>query len=148
MLPLDDEAKEISGRFDWTPTTDLTDEAQRASHQTKILDGLIQRLAEANVATTGAAPAGFEHLMNQMAAMMQQQTQLLAMLLQKNQQAEFEQQARAIGADAPIDDEPLGEADGPTEEEIATAEVMARDREEASRRKAQAVAESSAKRRV
>lgn len=118
MLPIDDEAREISGQYNWTPTVDLSDEAARASHQAKVLDGLIQRLAEANVNASGASPAGFEKFMESMAAMMQQQTQLLAMLLQKNQISEFEKQAREAGAEPPIEVEPLDEPTEPTQAEI------------------------------
>lgn len=138
MLPIDDEAREISGQYNWTPTVDLSDEAARASHQAKVLDGLIQRLAEANVAPTGAAPAGFEKFMESMAAMMQQQTQLLAMLLQKNQLAEFEKQAREIGAEPAVADEPLGEALEPTPEEIAESAAAKLAAENLSRAKAEA----------
>ena len=119
MLPLDDEAREISGQYNWTPTPDLSDEASRLSHSAKILDGLFQKLADAQVAPTGV-PAGFDKFMESMAAMMQQQTQFMAMLVQKIEVGQFEQHAREIGAEPAVQvDEPLGEALEPTPEEIA-----------------------------
>ena len=139
MLPLDDEARAISGQYSWTPTQDVTEEAQRASNQAKILDGLIQRLADANVAPVGGAvPPGFEKLMESMAAMMQQQTQLLAMLLQKQQLGEFEKQAREAGAEAAVDEEPLPEADAPTAEDIETSAKQSAENERIASEKANA----------
>lgn len=139
MLPIDDEAREITAKYTWTPTVDLSDEAARASHQAKILDGLIQRLAEANVTSTGGTPAGFEKLMESMAAMMQQQTQLLAMLLQKNQQGEFASQAQALGAEPPIaEEEPLDEASEPTQAEIDESAAIKEAADRLSKAKAEA----------
>lgn len=127
MLPVDDEAKAISAKFDWLPTERVSDgyNPDDTTHQAKILAGLTKQLAEA--VTNGqqqTAPAGFEKFMESMAAMMQQQTQFMAMLLQKNQMGEFAQQAQAVGAESPIeDDEPLGEADVPTAEELEASAI-------------------------
>lgn len=151
MLPLDDEARAESAKYTWTPTATVdTGYGERpASEQGRILDNLIQKLADATVSgmPSGTAPAGFEKFMESMAAMMQQQTQLLAMLLEKNQKAEFEAQARALGAEGPAElDEPLPEVEGPTEKELKDATKAAFKADAASAAKAQAHAEAAVRR--
>lgn len=148
MLPLDDEAKEISGRFTWTPTQGIDDVSQQTSYQAKILQGLVEKLGEASVQSPAGAPAGFEKFMESMAVMMQQQTQLLAMLLEKNQATEFARQVQAIGAEPPAEEEPLPEAEEPTQEELDKAAEAAADAEAASRTRAQTHAERAAGRRL
>ena len=78
MLPLDDEAKTISGRFAsvWkTPTEDGPTFSQT------LHDDLIRQLAEASVSVKAAPAAeGMTEFMTTMAAMMKQQTEILAQL--------------------------------------------------------------------
>ena len=146
MLPLDEEAKEISSRFNWTPTVDMTPEAQEASNQSKILNGLIKQLAEATVSgPTAAAPAGFEKFMESMGAMMQQQTMLLASIMERQQLGEFAAQARRVGAEPAEEAEALPEAEAPTLDELAKAAEEAQAREMASQARAQNVAEAASK---
>ena len=78
MLPLDDEAREISARYAnvWkTPTED------GPTYSQTLHDDLIRQLAEASV-NVKAAPAaeGMTEFMTTMAAMMKQQTEILAQL--------------------------------------------------------------------
>lgn len=140
MLPLDDEAKEISGKFSWTPTreVDFGFGNEVASVQANVLNGLIKQLAEATVRGTPAAPAGFEKFMEAMAVMMQQQNQLLAAILGKQQEVEFKAQAEAAGAVPADEAEPLENAEPPTEEELAQATKAAAAKDHASRLKAAA----------
>jgi hypothetical protein len=77
--------------------------------------------------------------MEAMAQMMQQQTMLLQKILDKNAASEFEAQAKALGAEPPVNlDEELPDAEEPTEEELAEAARVAAAKEAASQAKAQA----------
>lgn len=141
MLPLDDEAREISGKFTWTPTERVYDSfnPDDTSHQAKILAGLTQQLANAMTsAPQASAPAGMDKFMENMAAMMQQQTMLFAAMMERMQMGEFLKQAQ--GAEPAEDAEPLLEAEAPTEEELAAAAEEARRKEVESRAKAREVA--------
>jgi len=80
MLPLDDEAKEISGQFSWTPTQGIDEESQRHSFYAKLGDTLIDQMTELKVAreTAPAAAPGMDKFMETMLAMMAQNQQILA----------------------------------------------------------------------
>jgi hypothetical protein len=131
MLPLDDEAREISAKFSWQPTQGLDDQAQEASNQSRILNSLIKQLADATVAGQ-SAPAGFDKFMEAMASMMSQQTKLLEAILTKQADAEFERQAKAIGAEPPVADNALDDAEAPTEAELKASAKRAAEADKAS----------------
>lgn len=80
MLPLDDEAKEISSKFDWIPTAGLDENSQFNSFAQQTLIKLTEELK-----STASAPQieGMAEFMKTMALMMQQQTQILASLAGK-----------------------------------------------------------------
>lgn len=77
MLPLDDEAKEISAKFDWIPTAGLDENSQFNSFAQKKLMEFTEQLKD-----TVKSPAieGMAEFMKTMAQMMQTQTQILAKL--------------------------------------------------------------------
>lgn len=84
MLPLDDEAKEISAKYTWTPNDRVLDNfnMDMNSNSAKILDGLTKQLADAIVAGQAAPPSvAMTQFMEGMAVMMQQQTKLLEALV-------------------------------------------------------------------
>lgn len=141
MLPLDDEAKEISGRFDWKPTQGIDEESQRAGFYALLGDKLIAQLTDLK-ATVAVQPQihGVEKLLEAMAAMMLQNQQLMAMLAGKPAPAkdELAVQAEALGETQPVYDldEPLPDTE-PTEAELAEAAVAAAAKEAASNQKAQ-----------
>lgn len=91
MFPLDDEAREISAKFTWTPTAtvDYGFGAEVASEQGKILNNLIKQLADATVkGQQQPAVPGFDKFMEAMAVMMQQQNAILEHLVAKQETAE------------------------------------------------------------
>jgi hypothetical protein len=123
MLPMDDEAKAISAKFDWTPTRGTDEQSQMDSYSNQLLVGLIDKMSEAQsrISEAPAAP-GLEKLLEAMAAMMQQQTQILASIASgKPILSEFEKQGAALG-EAPVvdEDQPLEETE-PTPDEVAKA---------------------------
>jgi len=129
MLPLDDEAKEISGKFNWTPTQGIDEESQRHSFYAKLGDTLIDQMTELKVARETAPPnPGMDKFMETMLAMMAQNQQILAALAGKVQAAPEPEQVIDV-------EEPLDEAE-PTEEEIAEASRVAAEKEAASQGKA------------
>ena len=135
MLPLDDEAKEISGQFSWTPTQGIDEDSQRQSFYARLGDTLIDQMTELKVAreTAPAAAPGMDKFMEAMLAMMGQNQQILAALAGKVQavpepEPEPEQ---IIGVE-----EPLEEVE-PTPEEIAQATAEAATREALSQGKSQ-----------
>lgn len=84
MLPLDDEAKAISAKFNWEPTRGLDDVSQAESHTSKIMSGLIDQLTEMKTKTQEATGIqGMDKFMETMAAMMAQNQQILATLAGK-----------------------------------------------------------------
>lgn len=141
MLPLDDEAREISSRFAWKPTAGTDDVSQSESFQTKLLMGLTEEMAKAQAQAqqTPMAP-GLEKFMEMMTSMMAQQTQILAAIAGKSQDVEFKKAGDALG-EKPVEDDaaPLDEAE-PTAEEIAEAAAAAAQREIASTERAAEVA--------
>lgn len=80
MLPLDDEAKTISAKFDWIPTKGLDENSQFNSFAQQTLIKLTEELK-----STAAAPQieGMAEFMKTMSQMMQTQTEILAMLAGK-----------------------------------------------------------------
>lgn len=129
MLPLDDEAKEISGQFSWTPTQGIDEESQRHSFYAKLGDTLIDQMTELKVARETAPNPAMDKFMETMLAMMAQNQQILAALAGKVQPE--------IHPDQVIDtEEPLDEVE-PTPEEIAQAAEIAKVKEDLSRRNAQ-----------
>lgn len=78
MLPVDDEAREISSGFTWTPTETLN-EADSFSH--RLLLGLLTETASAREEAKSAGQIeGMGELIKGLAEMMKMQTQLLAAL--------------------------------------------------------------------
>ena len=118
MLPLDDEAKEISGQFSWTPTQGIDEESQRHSFYAKLGDTLINQMTELKDAReTALVNPSMDKFMETMLAMMAQNQQILAALAGKVQPA--------IHPDQVIDvEEPLPEVE-PTEAELHEAALEA-----------------------
>jgi len=124
MLPLDEEAKAISAKFNWEPTRGLDDVSQAESHTSKIMSGLIDQLTEMKTkAEVGAGQhiQGMDKFMETMAAMMAQNQQILMLLAGKhveapiapimpNQapspEAEFERLGKELGLEPVVDTEP------------------------------------------
>ena len=123
MLPLDDEAREISSKFDWKPTQGLDDVSQAESHTSKILGGLIDQLTDIKVkASEAPGIAGMDKFMETMSAMMAQNQQILMMLAGKvveaptltspmpiqaaTPEAEFARLGQELGLEPMIDEEP------------------------------------------
>lgn len=139
MLPLDAEAKEISSKFTWTPTQGLDEESQFNSHQNKLLMGMIDQMANLQTKATEAQASipGMEEFMKTMAAMMTQQTQILAALSGKV--VAQPQPELPLDVEQVIDEEePLPEADDPTPEEIAASQAAYDAAQKASAEKAEA----------
>ncbi len=62
MLPLDDEAKEVSSRFSWTPTQGIDEDSQRQSFYARLGDTLIDQMTELKVAReTAPSNPGLVH---------------------------------------------------------------------------------------
>lgn len=78
MLPLDDEAKEISAKFDWIPTAGLDENSQFNSFAQQTLIKLTEELK--STAATSPQVEGMAEFMKTMAQMMQTQTEILATL--------------------------------------------------------------------
>jgi len=139
MLPLDDEATEVSSSFSWTPTQGIDEDSQRQSFYARLGDTLIDQMTELKVAreTAPAAAPVMDKFMETMLAMMGQNQQILAALAGKVQ---------AVPKQAPVPEpepeqiinaeEPLEEVE-PTQEEIAQATVEAATREALSQGKVQ-----------
>lgn len=139
MLPLDDEAKQISSKFSWTPTQGLDDRSQAESFQQQLLVKLSAQMDSVKAAQPEIP--GMAELMKALAAMMSQQTAILGALAGGK--------ATLPGAEVVYDEsqhvkddaEPLEEVQ-PTPEEIAIANSNAAAAGLASRNKAQAHAQS------
>src|SRR6266436_4235312 len=130
MLPLDDEATEVSSSFSWTPTQGIDEDSQRQSFYARLGDTLIDQMTELKVAReTVPSNPGLDKFMETMMAMMAQNQQILAALAGKVQPA--------IHSDQVIDvEEPLPEVE-PTEAELHEAALEAYAKEAASQGKAQ-----------
>lgn len=77
MLPLDDEAKEISAKFDWVPTAGLDENSQFNSFAQQTL---IKLTAELKNVQQAPQIEGMSEFMKTMAEMMKMQTEILAQL--------------------------------------------------------------------
>src|SRR6266436_6241757 len=122
MLPLDDEATEVSSRFSWTPTQGIDEDSQRQSFYARLGDTLIDQMTELKVAReTAPSNPGLDKFMETMLAMMGQNQQILAVLAGKVQAVPEPEQIIDV-------EEPLDEVE-PTPEEVAqaTAEAAARE---------------------
>jgi len=128
MLPLDDEAKEISGKFSWTPTQGIDEDSQRQSFYARLGDTLIDQMTELKVAReTAPSNSGLDKFMETMMAMMAQNQQILAALAGKVQPA--------IHPDQVIDvEEPLPEVEV-TDEELTEAAMVVAEKEVAAQQK-------------
>lgn len=137
MLPLDDEAREISGRFTWTPTQGLDEVSQANSNQQRLLNGLFDTMEQLkNNASAAPQGEGFSEVIKTMQAMMQQQMQMFQMLMEKQH-----------GISPAVDDAPpLDEPEAPTEEELAESAGQASIAETASAGRATAHAEAATRR--
>lgn len=129
MLPLDDEARELSGRFSWTPTEGTDDISQSNSFANKMLNGLIKDMAELQAGVQRAPQAeGLGELIATMREMMQSQMLMFQMMMEKGTKPV--QDASSVVYDETqhvADDEPpIEDALAPTESEIAEAEEAAR----------------------
>jgi len=154
MVPLDDEAREVTAKFKWIPTQGIDEESQRAGFYARLGDELITSLTDLR-ATTALQPSathGLDKMMEAMAAVMAQNAQLIAIMTGKAPmeslaavavtsapepaQDEFDRIVRESGETkhAEFEDElPTAE---PTEEELAEAAEAARAREAESRLRA------------
>ncbi len=74
MLPLDDEAREISAQYDWVPTAGLDEVSQNNSYQQQLL---VQLSNMKNEAASARPVEGMAELMKALAEMMQLQRELL-----------------------------------------------------------------------
>jgi hypothetical protein len=140
MLPLDDEAREISGKFDWTPTQDITEEAQRTSFYAKLGDNLINQLTDMRAQAAMLPQAsGLDKFMEAITAMMAQNQQILAALVGKIAPApvedELTRQARELGETKLGDFEDDLDSAEPTEEELAAAAAEASAKEAAEQKR-------------
>jgi len=129
MLPLDDEAEEISGQFSWTPTQGIDEDSQRQSFYARLGDTLIDQMTELKVAREMAPNPGLDKFMETMLAMMAQNQQILAALAGKVQAVPESEQV--------IDEEPPLPEVEPTEAELHEAALEAYAKEAASQGKAQ-----------
>jgi hypothetical protein len=135
MVPLDDEAKEISGKFDWTPTQGIDEESQRHSFYAKLGDTLIDQMTELKVARETVNP-GMDKFMETMLAMMAQNQQILGMLA-NNAAHPLVVASPELHPEQVIDEEePLPEVE-PTVAELHEAALEAYAKEAASQGKAQ-----------
>lgn len=84
MLPIDDEAKEISAGYSWRPTQGLDDESQAQSYTQLLLNGLIKDMANLQASTKTAPQAeGINELLTAMAGMMKQNQEIIGKLSKK-----------------------------------------------------------------
>lgn len=136
MVPLDDEAKEISGRFSWTPTQGIDEESQRASFYSKLGDTLVDQMSELRAAQAMAPQnAGIEKLLEVMTAMMQQNQQIMQAFLEKS--IKEANPMMTMHPDQAVDEEePLPDT-APTEEELAESIAAAEAKDYASLKKAE-----------
>lgn len=78
MLPLDDEAKQISSKYDWTPTQGLDEASQADSYTNKLLGGLLDQITDVKVKVQQQAPPpGFDELLKTLGAIVQQNQVIL-----------------------------------------------------------------------
>lgn len=90
MLPLDDEAREISSKFDWVPTQGLDENSQFNSFAQQTLIKLTEELK--SVATVSPQVEGMSEFMKTMSEMMMMQTKILAELAGKKSEEVFKVQ--------------------------------------------------------
>lgn len=143
MLPLDDEAKALSGKFSWTPTEGTDDISQSNSFANKMLNGLIKDMAELQAGVRGAPQAeGLGELIATMREMMQSQMQMFQMMMIKQSLPVQSREVSVPGDEKQVIDEelPIEDGDPPTEEEIAEAEEASRVLEAESAARAQLAA--------
>lgn len=86
MLPLDDEAREISAKYTWTPNDRVLDDfnMDQSSNQAKILNSLTKQLADAIVSGQAASAVqspAMGQFMEGMMVMMKQQSEILERLV-------------------------------------------------------------------
>lgn len=137
MLPLDDEAQELSSRFSWTPTQGTDDVSKADSFANKMLNGLIKDMAELQAGVSRAPQAeGLGELIATMREMMQTQMQMFQMMMQKQAPPVVYDPSQHV-----VDDEePIEDALEPTETEIREAEEASRVLETESMKRAEAIA--------
>lgn len=140
MVPLDEEAREITARFSWTPTQGIDEESQRAGFFARLGDDLINQLTDLKAAAaTQQNTFGVDKVLEAMAVMMKQNQELIALLAGKAAPVdELERQAKALGETKPEEfEDDLVEVE-PTEAELAEAARIAAEKEAASHAKARA----------
>src|SRR6266566_4060577 len=132
MVPLDAEAKEITGRFNWTPTQGIDEESQRTGFFARLGDDLINQMTDLKAAQASQQQAhGVDKVLEAMAAMMEQNRQLISLLIGKATAPPVEPEV------AVDEEEPLEDLE-PTEEELAESASVAAAQEAASIAKAKA----------
>jgi len=138
MLPLDDEARALTAKFAWKPTTGTDEEAKMASFGNQILNGLIDQMSDIQTkATQAQSVQGMDQLIAVMTQMMAQQGELIAKLANPMMVAAPSLHPEPHPDQAVDVEERLDEAE-PTEEEISWAAKAAAEREAASNQKAAA----------
>jgi len=141
MLPIDDEAKTITAKFNWTPTQGIDEESQRSGFFARLGDEMINQLTDLRAAQASQQQAhGVDKVLEAMAAMMEQQRQFMGLLMGKVTAApvedELTRQARELGeTKVSVEEEPLEDIQ-PTEEELAEAAAAAYSKDLASNAKA------------
>lgn len=87
MLPLDQDAREISGKYNWKPTEGLDEASQNNSFSQQLLSGLIDKISEAqtgaNEAKQAAKDENLGEVLSAMTEMMKQNQAILAKLVER-----------------------------------------------------------------
>ena len=133
MLPIDDEAKAITAKFNWTPTQGIDEESQRSGFFARLGDEMINQLTDLRAAAVQQQQAhGVDKVLEAMAAMMEQNRQLMQLLMGKVTAAPAAEPEPIIAEEEPLEDLE------PTEEELAASARAAAEKEAASVAKAKA----------
>lgn len=137
MLPLDDEARELTAKFSWKPTMGIDEESKMASFGNQLLNGLIDQMSELQTKATqqqAQSVPGLDQLIAVMTQMMAQQAELIAKLANPTRTAA---PTEVIEPDQVVDvEEPLPDELELTDEEVLQATAAAAERERVSTEKA------------
>lgn len=140
MLPIDDEAKAITSKFDWTPTQGLDDASKENSYTQKLLLGLVDQMSEAQSrATQSQSTIGIEKLLETMAAMMAQQTEILARLSTPPAAPNY-----GLPSHMEVEPEPIIDEEPPLEDVEPTAEEIEESARAAAAKDAASIAKATA----
>jgi hypothetical protein len=139
MLPIDDEARELSSKFAWKPTQGTDDISQSNSFSSQLLGGLLDQMSELQTKVVAVQSPGMDKFMETMAAMMLQQTQILAAIAGKQavveppaEQKAEQQMVEELDLEPVIDEEPPLDDAPITKREIDQASKAAAAKDKAS----------------